>query len=151
MYGIFDAPGSKPPPQEPGLRPQLRPAPLCFDSSDGARAKGRARARRCLRALAEQSMQWYLPKRPVVGRPVDSDANRRGARACHSPAGRRSPQARAFAFQRQLSAKRFFVAFDSSDGEIAALAAEANEAISLCEIPLDTSLVPFLRMSDIAD
>jgi hypothetical protein len=68
-----------------------------------------------------------------------------------TPAGRRSPQARVFAFQRQLSAKRFFVAFDSSDGEIAALAAEANEAISLCEIPLDTSLVPFLRMSEIAD
>jgi len=36
-------------------------------------------------------------------------------------------------------------------GDLAAIAAEANEAISLCEIPLDTSLVPFLRMSDIAD
>jgi hypothetical protein len=95
-------------------------------------------------------MQSYFPK-DQLGRPVDNDANRRGARARHSPAGRRSPQARVFAFQRQLSAKRFFVVFDSSDGEIAALAAEANEAISLCEIPLDTSLVPFLRMSEIAD
>jgi hypothetical protein len=65
--------------------------------------------------------------------------------------GRRSLQVRAFASQRQLSVKRFFAALDGSDGEIAALAAEANETISAREAALDAHLVPFLRMSDIAD
>jgi hypothetical protein len=71
-------------------------------------------------------------------------------RATRWPGGR-SLQVRAFASQRQLSVKRFFAALDGSDGEIAALAAEANETISAREAALDAHLVPFLRMSDIAD
>ena len=63
---------------------------------------------------------------------------------------RRGPLKYTF-LHRQLSAERFFVAFDGSDSEIAARAAEADEAIPMREIALDKRFVPFLRMADIAD
>jgi hypothetical protein len=47
--------------------------------------------------------------------------------------------------------ERIFVALDGSDSEIAARAAEADEAIPMREISLDKRFVPFLRMADIAD
>ena len=40
------------------------------------------------------------------------------------------------AFHRRLSSERFFIAFDGSDGEIVARAAEADEAIPLRKIAL---------------
>ena len=55
------------------------------------------------------------------------------------------------AFHRQLREERLFVAFDGSDGQIAARASEADEAIPMREIALDAHLVPFFRMADIAD
>jgi hypothetical protein len=54
-------------------------------------------------------------------------------------------------FHRQLSADRIFVALNGKDSEIAARAAEADEAIPMSEIALDKRLVPCLRMADIAD
>ena len=56
-----------------------------------------------------------------------------------------------FTLHCRLSTKRVFVAFDRGYSKIAVVAAEANKAIPMREITLNTRLVPFLRMTDIAD
>jgi hypothetical protein len=44
-----------------------------------------------------------------------------------------------------------FVAFDGFDGKIAAIAAKANQAISMGKIALNARFVPFLCVADITD